>query len=138
MTEEGKKRVEEKSERVGYWAVKVGRAIFEIAVAFFLVRIAEGPFQTIVVCLLGLIYKKARFLSVDMAANAHVMGFIITRSACFVKDPNDTDEQLDQSLDEYVKRAATMEYKILRYEDWILNVIFVFPILQLCVTHSLS
>jgi hypothetical protein len=56
--EETKETLEENSEKVGYWTVRVALMLLQIGIAVEVVQIAEGAFQTIVVSVLGLIYRE--------------------------------------------------------------------------------
>jgi hypothetical protein len=132
--EEALKRIEHNSKLVGYWIVKVGLAVAEIAIAYMLVRLTQGTFQTTVVCLLGLTYERVKFSSLDQRAVGEMLGFLISRSAYFVKNQSDTSEQFERSIDEQGGRMKTVESTLMTVEDWILKVIFVWPLLKLCLT----
>ena len=112
--------------RLWFWIAKVGRAVAEIATACVLVSLTEAAFQTTVVCLLGLIYKRIRFLSLDRLASDEMIGFIISRTAHFVKNESDTFEQVERSMEEQARSMKTAESTLIHVEDWILNAVFVF------------
>jgi hypothetical protein len=122
---------------VGYWATRIGRRVTEIAIAYVLVSLAEGAFQTTVVCLLGLIYKRIRLLYLEKLVTDEFLGFLIARSAGFAKHQEDTYEQFQRSIAENTPRN-TIDTKILTVEDWILNVVFVLPLVKLCLTRILG
>jgi hypothetical protein len=122
--------------RLWFRIVKVGRAVAEIAIACVLVSLTEGAFQTTVVCLLGLIYKRIRFLSSDRLASDEMIGFIVSRTGQFVKNDGDTFEQVERSVNEQLRSMKTAESTLIHVEDWILNAVFVLPLVKLCLTAA--
>lgn len=122
--------------RLWFWIVKAGRAVAEIAIACVLVSLTEGAFQTTVVCLLGLIYKRIRVLSLDRLASDEMIGFIISRTAQFVRNESDTFEQVERSVNEQLRSMKTAESTLIHVEDWILNAVFVLPLVKLCLTAA--
>ncbi len=116
------------------WIVQIVRALVEVVIACVLVSLTEGPFQTTVVCLLGLILQRVRFSSLDARASGELLGFAVARAAAFVKEQNDTFEQFKRSLDEQLRSMTTAESTVMNVENWILNIVFVVGLLKVCLT----
>ena len=120
--------------RASSWAVHIGRALAEVAIACVLVSHTEGPFQTTVVCLLGLTLQRVRFSMLEARAMGKLMGFSIIMAAGFAKEQADTVEELERNLDKQMRSMVTPESTVMTVEGWILNVVFVVGILKACLT----
>jgi hypothetical protein len=68
----------------GYWMAKVGMPLIEPGIAFELLQVADGEFQTIVISVLGLIYCRLR----ELSAQVRVTGYSLALSDHFHKQPN--------------------------------------------------
>ena len=120
--------------RVGSWVFQIGRAVAEVVIACVLVSRTEGPFQTTVVCLLGLILQRVRFSSLEARASGELIGVLIARGAVLVKEQSETVEKLKYSADEQIRSMTTVESTVVNVEGWILNVVFALGLLKVCLT----
>ena len=70
--------IQKRAEKVGYWIVKIGLPLLEIAIAYEVVQIAEGDFQAIVISVLGLICCRLRSMSAQAWVNSYYLGYLTT------------------------------------------------------------
>lgn len=137
------RRIKKTSHNVGYWVVRIGLPLLQIAIAFELVQIVEGGFQTIVICVLGLIYCGLRAMSADAAVSSYYSGYLttytVTHLAIYLttepeRKMEDKIEEMMTGLDKNPdphRRLRTIEFAIL-------NIIFVVPLLKSCLTHLMA
>ena len=137
-------KIEKTSEKVGYWAVRIGLPLVQIAIAFELVQIVEGDFQTIVICALGLIYTGLRAMSADAAISAYYSGYLTTYTSTHLAIylTSEPERKMEEKIDEMMagldkmnpdphRRFRTIEFAVL-------NIIFLVPLLKICLTHMLA
>jgi hypothetical protein len=136
--------IEKRSEKVGYWIVRIGLPLLQIAIAYEVVQIAEGDFQTIVISVLGLIYCRLRAMSAEAAVNFYHSGYLTTftsaRIAVYLT--SEPDRRMEDKLDEMVAEISKMnpdaQRTLRRIESGILNVIFALPLVKICLAHLLK
>lgn len=123
------------------WAIQIGRALIEVAIACVLVTRTEGLFQTSVVCLLGLIFERVRLSLLEARTSGELIGFSITRTAFLAKERADTVEQMERSaeqfqrsINEQIRSMVTPESTVMNIEGWILRIVFVLALLNACLT----
>ncbi len=118
--------------------------LIEIAIALALVQIADGEFQTIVICLLGLIYCRLRSITAEAGVNSYYMSFLIsftsTRIAMYLTSQGERtmEDKLGEMIAEAEKFNPDPRRTLRHIMLGILNVVFVLPVLKICVTHVLG
>lgn len=134
-------RIEKTSHNFGYWAVKIGLPLIQIAIAFGLVQVVERDFQTIVTCALGLIYTGLRALSAEVAINAYYSGYLTTYTITHlgIYLTSEPERKMEDKIEEMVKGLESKNpdphRKLRMIEFTILNLIFGIPLLKICLTH---
>jgi hypothetical protein len=145
MSDLGKKpnetgKVEKTAEKIGVWAMRICISLIHIGVAYEIVQIAEGDLQTIVVCILGLMYCGLRVMSAEAEVNAYCMGYMLSQIAVY--QSSEPERKMEDKLAEMTTALGRGSFDPQRryrwIESWILNLVFGIPLLKICFTHLLA
>lgn len=137
-------KIEKISEKVGYWIVRIGLPLLEVGIAYEAVQIAEGDFQTVVISVLGLLYCRLRAVSAEAATTSYYSGYLTTftstRIAVYLTSQPDRrmEDKLDEMIAELGKVNPDQQRTLRRIELGILNVIFLLPLVNICLAHALK
>jgi hypothetical protein len=129
---------------IGYWSVRIGLPLVQIGIAYEIVQIAEGDFQTIVICVLGLIYSNLRAMSAEAGVTAYYSGYLATftstRIAVYLTSQPDRsmEDKIEEMMAELGKMNPDPRRTLRRILGGILNVIFAVPLVKICLTHLLA
>ena len=119
------------------------RLVLRLCVAFTIVQIGDGAFQTVVISMLGLIYCAVLSVRGEATDNAYYSGFLATFTTSrllryIMSEPNRPLEDKLKEMSEDTETASAPEGRLRRIESGLLQVIFAVPLLNVFFAQFLD